>query len=231
MPIFEFRCSECGHVFEELVFSSNVDYSKLACPICHAHSAEKLMKILDEIIFISKTEYGIYPLNQETRQLTEVFTDIYHLTHLQAANRHISLKISNPEPNCYIKTDKQCLIQALVILIDTGISASKEGTIELFTNVNEYTSLIEIKLNLPCYLEICSEDTNLLNQIPTNNPQEVQAFSQKLELSPGMKLLLSQNLFTVMGVNLEIVKVSPEINQHPFTQLQCSFPLISVVNQ
>jgi len=43
MPIFEFRCSKCNHVFEEFVFSYNVDTSKLECPQCGEKNVQKLM--------------------------------------------------------------------------------------------------------------------------------------------------------------------------------------------
>jgi len=43
MPIFEFKCRECNHIFEELIFSSNIDTSGLVCPECGAKSSEKLI--------------------------------------------------------------------------------------------------------------------------------------------------------------------------------------------
>ena len=43
MPIFEFKCSKCNHVFEEFVFSSNVDMSALECPECGEKNVRKLM--------------------------------------------------------------------------------------------------------------------------------------------------------------------------------------------
>ena len=43
MPIFEFRCNKCNHVFEEFVFSSNVDTSQLECPQCGENNVQKLM--------------------------------------------------------------------------------------------------------------------------------------------------------------------------------------------
>jgi putative FmdB family regulatory protein len=42
MPIFEFRCKNCGYVFEDLVMSSTPD-SEIECPNCGTHAAEKLM--------------------------------------------------------------------------------------------------------------------------------------------------------------------------------------------
>ena len=43
MPIYEFRCNKCGHVFEEFVFSSKTDYKDISCPTCGDMNSEKLM--------------------------------------------------------------------------------------------------------------------------------------------------------------------------------------------
>ena len=43
MPIYEFRCKKCGHVFEEFVFSSKKDYNDITCPTCGEKKSEKLM--------------------------------------------------------------------------------------------------------------------------------------------------------------------------------------------
>ncbi len=41
MPIFEYRCKECGTTFEALVFSSNSD--EIECEKCGSKETEKLM--------------------------------------------------------------------------------------------------------------------------------------------------------------------------------------------
>lgn len=43
MPIFEFRCRECGKEFERLVFSS--DEGNVACPQCGSGCTEKVMSV------------------------------------------------------------------------------------------------------------------------------------------------------------------------------------------
>ena len=45
MPIYEFRCNKCGHVFEEFVFSSKADYDDISCPTCGEKKSEKLEEI------------------------------------------------------------------------------------------------------------------------------------------------------------------------------------------
>jgi putative FmdB family regulatory protein len=43
MPIYEFKCKKCDHVFEELVFSSSLDSENIVCPLCGDNNSEKLM--------------------------------------------------------------------------------------------------------------------------------------------------------------------------------------------
>ncbi len=43
MPMYEYRCRSCGDRFEELVPSSSIDDSEVACPACGQHAVEKLM--------------------------------------------------------------------------------------------------------------------------------------------------------------------------------------------
>ncbi|MBN2515821.1 MAG: zinc ribbon domain-containing protein [Deltaproteobacteria bacterium] len=42
MPIYEYKCKNCGHEFETIVFSSNDD-SKVECPQCGKKKAEKMI--------------------------------------------------------------------------------------------------------------------------------------------------------------------------------------------
>ncbi len=41
MPMFDYKCASCDHIFEELVFSSGDE--PVVCPICNAKAPEKLM--------------------------------------------------------------------------------------------------------------------------------------------------------------------------------------------
>jgi putative FmdB family regulatory protein len=42
MPIYEFRCTECGQVFEELIMRSS-DQADLTCPRCAARTVERVL--------------------------------------------------------------------------------------------------------------------------------------------------------------------------------------------
>lgn len=41
MPIYEYRCSNCGHIFEKLQ-SIGADNSSLECPVCHTPKPDRL---------------------------------------------------------------------------------------------------------------------------------------------------------------------------------------------
>jgi len=44
MPIYEFKCKHCGHVFEELFFSLREE-REVCCPSCQSKDTEKLMSL------------------------------------------------------------------------------------------------------------------------------------------------------------------------------------------
>lgn len=41
MPMYEFKCCNCGRQFEELVFSSNYSADEIVCPSCGTSNAEQ----------------------------------------------------------------------------------------------------------------------------------------------------------------------------------------------
>ncbi|MCD6306627.1 MAG: zinc ribbon domain-containing protein [Deltaproteobacteria bacterium] len=42
MPIFEFRCTACGEVFEKLLMGSDVD-ADMTCPKCKCETIERVL--------------------------------------------------------------------------------------------------------------------------------------------------------------------------------------------
>ena len=43
MPIFEFKCKDCGEKFEKLLFSSDKD--KIKCPKCNSENVNKVFSV------------------------------------------------------------------------------------------------------------------------------------------------------------------------------------------
>lgn len=49
MPIYEFRCAECGHIFEKLIFESSEE-ADMSCPECKCEALERV---------VSRTNYTV----------------------------------------------------------------------------------------------------------------------------------------------------------------------------
>ena len=63
MPIFEFGCVECGHVFEKLFMNSDEEVD-LVCPKCQSRSLERV---------VSRTNYamGVGPEGNQPKITTK----------------------------------------------------------------------------------------------------------------------------------------------------------------
>ena len=185
------------------------------------HSALKLMKLIDEIVAVSKTEYGSNPLHIESLQLTEIFADIDRLTHLQAANRNLKLEITPPSSSICVLADRSRLIQSIVNLIDSGISVMTAGAIKV--KACSETNAVTIEIDLECPTNIWKDNSNS----PTQNTitpdadsslEEVRKLVQEISLSPNMKLLLSKTLLETMGGDLKLLDVSAQNGSESLTR-------------
>jgi len=182
------------------------------------HSALKLLKLIDEIVAVSKTEHGSNRLNPEQLTLTEIFAEISRLTHLQAANRNLQLEIATPDPSVNLYADRDRLIQLIFNLIDSGITYMTTGVIKLSTTeVNTDKVIIEIELECP--ISIWQEQKDIEEDFDNNNLTEIRQFLQEISLSANMKLLLSQTLLETMGGSLQLLDVSSQNNQQPLTKI------------
>ena len=181
-------------------------------------SALKLMKLIDEIVAVSKTEYGSNRLNLESLKLGEIFTEIDRLTHLQAANRNLQLEIVAPDPTVYVFADRSRLIQLIFNLIDSGISLMNIGTIQLST-ADITSDTVSIEIDLECPVALWHEQKTIEPNLDSSNVAEMRQFLQEIGLSPHMKLLLSQTLLETMGGRLELLDLSHQNNQQPLTRI------------
>ncbi|MCK4692642.1 MAG: zinc ribbon domain-containing protein [Anaerolineales bacterium] len=57
MPIYEFRCHECGHSFEELV-RNNSTISEVVCPNCGSKSILKQVSLFSSYSARSRSTFS-----------------------------------------------------------------------------------------------------------------------------------------------------------------------------
>jgi signal transduction histidine kinase len=179
----------------------------------------KLLKMIDEILNISRTEHGTNKLCIQPVQLTKILQEVHQLTYMLAANRNYPFTVSQPEPEIYVLADTRWLRQILLDLIDSTISQMQEGNICLTANIQPTNNVVQIWLDIPTHALTSSEPIDLIASTQTTE-------TNNAELSKGMKLLLNQRLLTVMGGKLEILPypTTTELTQD-WTRLQISIPL------
>lgn len=181
-------------------------------------SALKLLKLIDEIVAVSKTEYGSNRLNLESLQLKEIFAEIDRLTHLQAANRNLTLEIAVPDSQILVYADRSRLIQLIFNLVDSGIALMKTGTVKLSTRETTADAVI-FHLDLECPIALWQEQETTEINFEGKDLAEIRQFLQDISLSANMKLLLSKTLLETMGGSLEILDYTHQNNQHPLTRI------------
>lgn len=183
-------------------------------------SALKLMKLIDEIVAVSKTEYGSNKLNIESLELAELFENVYNLTHLQAANRNLQLNIITPDPQIRVLVDRERFSQSLVNLIDSSISLMTEGEIVMQADTsNNSSNSIVINIDINCAADVWQDKNKTEETTPPTNPEEIGQLLQEIGLSPQMKLLLSKTLLETMGGDLKLIDLSKQNRGESLTRL------------
>ena len=189
-------------------------------------SALKMVKLMDEIIHVSKAEYGSNPLDIKATKLEEVLEEVHRLTTMQARNRSIRLQIDTSDPSIYVMADFSKLRQTLLHLVDSSIALMREGSLKVDTQVDSNAETVQVRICVQSPHQVWSESVDLLKEISAPEPPKGESLPPIPQLSPGMKLLISQQLLEMMGGSLEVISpASSNDNEESITQLQCSLPL------
>lgn len=192
--------------------------------IQQAHqSALKLVKLLDEVIAISKAEHGTNQLEIQPLNLAKILQEVHNLVHLQAANRSLNLQILPADPEIYILADPKSLRQLLATLVDAAIGVLRDGSITISAQVLPVAKTVQIWIDVQRSVEVWSEPIDLFK----SEVEPSESKDSEFKLSPGLNLAIAQKLIELMDGRLEIVPAdsptaSATVN---LTKLQCTLPL------
>lgn len=190
--------------------------------VAQAHnSALKLVKLIDEILEVARTEHGTNQLEIQPLQLAWVLQQVYQLTHLLAANRNFRLHVSLPDPDIYILADPRWLRQVLVNLVDTCIAQMEEGSICVSAQPKPADGLVQIWMDVQLPTSTWSEPVDLLQSSDLSEPVNENTASSR-----GLRLLLNQTLLELMKGRLEFLPVPTDADESNFTRIQLSIPLV-----
>jgi len=185
-------------------------------------AALKMVRVLDEVIAVAKTEHGTNRLEIQALPLTKVFENLYSLTHMQAANRNIPFEVVSPDPEIYVLADSRRFQQVLAGLVNTAIAKVDGGSIQVSAACSQSSQEANIWIDLESSTAIWSEAVNLITQ----NQEEQKKPGKTSDISPGLTLLMVQTIVEVMQGRLEVLEVSgKDSSTENMTRLQCSIPL------
>ncbi|WP_072621323.1 sensor histidine kinase [Spirulina major] len=115
--------------------------------IRQAHeAAQRLLKLLDEIIYVSKLDYGANQIEVHPLAIQTVFAGIERLTHLLATNRGYGLTIPDIDDELYIMADEKKFVQAIANIISAAIALMKEG--ELSLSLEPHAETVDLVLQI-----------------------------------------------------------------------------------
>ncbi len=101
-------------------------------------SANQLLNIVDEIIYISKIQAGIEKPSITLVNINDLLNDIYKSFRLIAASKNLSFRLNIQEGELITNTDLSKLKQILSVLLNNAFKFTKKGFVELgyFKNVD-----------------------------------------------------------------------------------------------
>ncbi|WP_373526220.1 sensor histidine kinase [Nostoc sp.] len=183
----------------------------------------KLLKLMDEILNVARTEHGTNKLDIQPRSLAQILEEVHNLTYMLAKNRNFPLQFLPADPEIYVWADYLWLRQILISLIETAITQMQEGSICISISTVPTSNFVNIWLDVPTYATLWSEPIDLIK----SEDQPIQIDQKNADFSPGMRLLINQTLAEAMGGKLEILPspITKESLQQ-FTRLQISIPLV-----
>lgn len=190
-------------------------------------SALKMVKVLDDLVKVSKAEHGTNRLELRSFPLRRVFEDVHRLTHMLAANRNLQLEVISPDSDVYVLADQQRFQQVLLGIVDSAIAQMEDGSIRISATCSPESKEVHIGFDVQCPTVLWSESIDLLTTIPEIERQP----GETPTISAGLNLLIVQTLVEVMQGRLEVLPASGEesdtasTTEEKITRLRCSMPL------
>ena len=167
-------------------------------------NGDNLLKIIDEIIDLSKIEAGVIEIENEESNLNRIFNDILDIYKIKdkVINKDIKLNLIKglPDNRAIILSDNTRLSQVLINLVGNAYKFTKKGEIKFGYSIKQYTGNIE-------YLEFFVKDTGAGIKL-TKQKEIFERFVQEDESTTrmfggtGLGLSISKAIVNVMGGNM-----------------------------
>lgn len=94
-------------------------------------SARQLLRLINDLVDLSKIETGRFKLDYETIELTELLQETYYSLEASALKKGLSFQLELPVENLSLQSDYRCLNQILLNLLNNAIKYTEQGQVSL----------------------------------------------------------------------------------------------------
>ena len=94
-------------------------------------SADNLLKIINNILDLSRIEMGKFNLNIDTVDIAKVMNELYSFFTPSVREKGVELKVDCPEDIPYVRTDEGSLRQVLINLMANAVKFTQKGHVEV----------------------------------------------------------------------------------------------------
>jgi signal transduction histidine kinase/CheY-like chemotaxis protein len=178
-------------------------------------SADKLLRIINDILDISKIESGQLTFKKTNVDIEEIIVDVGRLYEAEANSKGIDLLCpSNPIQNCIVKLDGVRLRQVLANLVSNAIKFTEVGIVDVSVHQVTFDNTIQLTFSV--------NDTG--SGIPESQLTEVFERFKQVDSSltrqaggTGLGLAICTELITRMGGELKVTSNIGKGSQFKFT--------------
>jgi glucokinase len=181
--------------------------------------AQKMLGLLDDVIGLSKLEFGSLQPEMQPIPLANLLEEVHCMTYLQARNRNIQLQIDLPKPDLYVLSDRRWLKHIVLMLIDLPMVGMNEGAIRVGVSPQPESGTVCLQFEDEHRLQHWSEPFDAIQKQMSRQDSLLAAETQSraeilaqiaevspLQRSPGLSLGMAKTLASLMQCHLEVVE-------------------------
>lgn len=106
-------------------------------------NSQRLIKLINDILDLSKVESGKMEIITETVQLEEILTEVHESINLMAVNKNLTFSIlRNCDTSIFIRTDRAKVLQVLINLLSNAIKFTDRGSVKVELSTPDESSVL-----------------------------------------------------------------------------------------
>jgi len=197
--------------FSELLLDSDQSLNeKINCVSTIRNNGKQLLKIIDEVLDISKIEAGRMEIEAVEINTKDFFKELFLSMNLKAMEKGLllTLKCVAPIPRL-ITTDPVRLRQILINVVSNAIKFTQKGGVQILVGWRDATSLIRGVLQVDVVDTGVGIEPQYVGKLFNPFVQADSSTTRRFG-GTGLGLALSRKLARALGGDVELLKSSPQ---------------------